>query len=357
MKSFVVKAILPLGLILAVSHVTQASELNSAQPLTDWEIGVGEVSVEAQSVQPGIAAETVTQPESSHYISVSGTISEMDNTSVVNRILVDGDNGGTFFNIGSDTLVYSLNSFERVSGDLLAQGQSVSVFYNVTTPQTLSFPPMINPEIIVIHDSEEMAFAKVDYFNEDLISSDNTLKLNLSEEVLVVGQDNSIRNFGDASDKNLLVFYDITTRSIPAQTAPIKIVILDSPVVFPPNPVTPALPTEEPKPQPEEPSEDVNSPADDVILALGDEDFVTVNGVRFVPLYKLAEILGYELEWNPNTAQITMRKPGTSAAYTLLNGNTEYGFNRAMFRFTNAPFIQDGRTYVEESFIDVLVQE
>ena len=66
---------------------------------------------------------------------------------------------------------------------------------------------------------------KVDRFGQTLLSSDQTLKLNIGDTTEIILQDG--KPFaGELANRDLVVFYDVATRSIPAQTTPQKVVVL-----------------------------------------------------------------------------------------------------------------------------------
>jgi len=110
-----------------------------------------------------------------------------------------------------------------VDYEMLTVGDLVTGFYDATAPVPLIYPPQY--EAIVMARVSPYRNVKVDFFNSQLISSDGTLKLNISpltKVVLVNGQAFT----ENLENRNLTVVYGATTRSIPAQTTPYKIIIL-----------------------------------------------------------------------------------------------------------------------------------
>ena len=43
------------------------------------------------------------------------------------------------------------------------------------------YPPQYNPEVIIV-ETKEMGTVEVDFFNKELVNTDNTLKLNVGKE-------------------------------------------------------------------------------------------------------------------------------------------------------------------------------
>lgn len=106
---------------------------------------------------------------------------------------------------------------------MVSEGDMVTAYYNADAPVPLIYPLQLQA-IVVAKDMENIN-VKVDYFDSQLVSSDGTLKINLSlqtEVVLVNGQG----FFKSPENHNLIVIYGPSTRSIPAQTTPYKIVVI-----------------------------------------------------------------------------------------------------------------------------------
>lgn len=102
-------------------------------------------------------------------------------------------------------------------------GDMVTGFYDANLPVPMIFPPQYGAIVMAITSPYQAV--KVDYFNNQLVSSDNTLKLNLAPytQILLENGQRFTRNLGN---RNLIVSYGPTTRSIPAQTTPYKVVVM-----------------------------------------------------------------------------------------------------------------------------------
>lgn len=120
-----------------------------------------------------------------------------------------------------DGTTYVMNSCPLRAGD------QVTFFYLTDAPVPLIYPPQYRAAAAVHTPSG--TYAALDVFtqssyNGQLTNSDDTLRLNLSSNtalMLANGQPFG----GTLSGKLLLVIYSATTRSIPAQTTPEKIVV------------------------------------------------------------------------------------------------------------------------------------
>lgn len=105
----------------------------------------------------------------------------------------------------------------------MAVGDPVIGFYDINAPVPLIFPPQFTA--IVMSKLVLGQNVKVDYFNEQLISSDGNLKLNIAPYTKIILENNQVFTENPANH-NLIVIYGPTTRSIPAQTTPYKIIVM-----------------------------------------------------------------------------------------------------------------------------------
>ncbi|WP_055669860.1 hypothetical protein [Desnuesiella massiliensis] len=106
---------------------------------------------------------------------------------------------------------------------MMAVGDRVTGFYDANAPTPLIFPPQLQA-IVMARDTPNQN-VKVDYFNRQLISSDGSLKLNIAPRTQIV-LENGQAFTGSLENRNLIVIYGATTKSIPAQTTPYRIVVM-----------------------------------------------------------------------------------------------------------------------------------
>lgn len=109
-----------------------------------------------------------------------------------------------------------------VNHETVSTGDKVTGYYDGNAPALLIFPPQYQALIMVKESTQQNV--KVDYFNNQLESSDGQLKLNLSPytQILLANDQTFLEN---PSNRNLIVIYGPTTKSIPAQTTPYKIIV------------------------------------------------------------------------------------------------------------------------------------
>lgn len=102
-------------------------------------------------------------------------------------------------------------------------GDKLIAFYDTTIPVPLIYPPQYNAEVIAMDFSDRNI--KVCRFDNQLISYDNQLKLNITKNTQIILQ-NGKKYTGDLSNRKLVALYGNSTKSIPAQTTPQKVTVL-----------------------------------------------------------------------------------------------------------------------------------
>lgn len=102
-------------------------------------------------------------------------------------------------------------------------GDSITGYYDANAPVPLIYPPQY--QAIVMAKNILGQNVKVDYFNSQLISSDGTLKLNIAPSTYMFLQ-NDQPFYGNPENRNLIVAYGPSTKSIPAQTTPYEIIVI-----------------------------------------------------------------------------------------------------------------------------------
>ena len=106
---------------------------------------------------------------------------------------------------------------------ILAVGDMVTGFYDADAPVPLIFPPQYRA--VVMAKVTPYQNVKVDYFDEELVSSDGMLKLNIAPSTQIMLENGQCFT-GSLANRYLIVVYGPTTRSIPAQTTPYQIIVL-----------------------------------------------------------------------------------------------------------------------------------
>ncbi|MGY4797376.1 stalk domain-containing protein [Lysinibacillus fusiformis] len=221
--------------------------------------------------------------------------------------------------ITKDTLVFD-NTGKKVE---LQKGDKVLAYTFANKPQKYIYPPQFNPEVVIV-ESEEVGFVEVDYFFEDLTNTYDILKLNIGKDTELLDVKGEKVEAKDLAEKHLVVFYTASTKSIPAQTTPSKVIVLDD---YPATTVNP-----------------VNEEIDNIIAS----DSYEVAGTKMVPLRVIAEKLGFKVDSTDKGAILSKG----NMSYTITRGEKTFGYNKALLTLTVALTLKDTKTYVPIEFVD-----
>lgn len=102
-------------------------------------------------------------------------------------------------------------------------GMQVTAFYDPSLPVPAIFPPQYQAAFMTRHNQNETVF--VGNFDRNLVSSDNTLRLNIGRSTQVVTS-NGQPFHCNVGGRLLMVYYTNATFSIPAQTTPRKVIVV-----------------------------------------------------------------------------------------------------------------------------------
>jgi len=266
------------------------------------------------------------------YKSFSGVITEVTKSGDTIIMIEKADESTVGFLVTDDTYV-----FEGVS---LVPGQKIKAFYDVALPAPAIFPPRYIAAVIAGVSASGNVF--VGCFDENLLSSDNELKLNIGANTVIV--DRSGKSYdGDPGGRRLAVVYAVVTMSIPAQTSPSKVVVLDA------TDAADKIPVKEDKPAQAEVPAIV--PLPDVfgmpIVVNGNtltapSAYRNDDGLVMVPVRAIAEALGFKVTWDDATRMVIINN-----IITFQPGKDYYTYARmAPFTLGAAPELKDGRTFV-----------
>ena len=150
------------------------------------------------------------------YLPVTGTILSVSQMNCCNQILsLKTSDGIVQFVISPETLV--------IDSTNLRAGMRITGFYDASLPVPLIYPPRYQAQILTALRPQEQV--TLGFFNRNLTASDHSLQLNTSRLTAMVTA-NGQRFTCSPGNHVLLVYYTVTTRSIPPQTTPRKIVLM-----------------------------------------------------------------------------------------------------------------------------------
>lgn len=266
------------------------------------------------------------QEDSTNYVKYAGVIREIEREGNGIRATVENDEGMIMvFRVHDESLIFNSGSAKQLSQTDLVEGNAVEGYYDKHKPMLMIYPAVVTPEILIVQDAKVFGEVKIGKFDKEGLSLDGKLKVNIGEKTELVNQKGEAIEEEDLYAKGMewVVFYDATTRSLPPQTTPKKIMTL----VY----VT-----------------DEMANVNEVIVG----DHYWKNGVKMIPLRKVAEQLGYQVQSQPKVKGALLIKEGKKI--TLKRNDLKYQVNGATHQFKQIPLFMDMKTYVSEDFLDVL---
>ncbi|GFI61268.1 hypothetical protein IMSAG049_00425 [Clostridiales bacterium] len=281
-----------------------------------------EAKTEEAEPQGALPAE---EPETIGYLVINGTIKEVKENNGGMSISVESkERGEIIFNQDSNCIVIENNELKTIK-DLKA-GMEVSIVMDELAPMTMSLPPQTNGALAFVVNGEEPSFTEVAKFDNEL--SSDTLKLNIDDSVKIMNINGAKKIFtaDDIKGSTSMVVYGASTKSIPAQTTPYIVVILDA--------------------------ENEEIPADNTVQELPAEK-EEPKEITNVPLRDTVTKLGYTIDWKSNDAPIVLTK-GESSAEIIIGDNKITVEDDMVYELSSAPALIDGITYVPSDILDIL---
>lgn len=267
------------------------------------------------------------------------------------------------YTVSDNTVVLGYANGDLKKVEDIKKGDKITVYSNAYSPAPLIMPPQYQADVIFVEDNAEISserFVDVDTYvkgeDEMLVNVSNTLALNIADNTEIVDREGKKTDAKDLDKKDLAVIYSTSTRSIPAQTTPIKVVVLGENEMA--LKALEAAKTEA-TPAPEATPEATEKPVDYTTvtsISVGEKVIANIykeNNTLMVPLREIAETFGFTVEWDGATKSIMLN----GGIYSLKIGENAYGVGKMMPEALNAaPEIKsDDLTYVPiEYFTEIL---
>jgi len=291
----------------------------------------------------------------------SGTIAEVSNlygadgeiTEGVRHVRVTSREYGTFIFAVDEHTIFLQGDIDAL--DASAAGLEITGAYDASLPMILPYPPQYNVLFLAIGGETDIGRIFVGRFDEDLISHDNYLRLNLTGGNIADGTtavifadgtefDPGEMDIADLAGRRLLVYYGAATRSIPALTTPTKVVVLFETAEHPLLMLTP------------EEIREFMMFYEDALLQVNGADiagraYVSEDNVLMIPVRAVAEAAGFEVTWFADTRSVQI---GGRVSFRL--GSDEYDFTgTGIISLGQAPVLRGSLTYVPvEMFTNLL---
>lgn len=275
------------------------------------------------------------------YIEYTGKIVEITKNKELISILVkdsEEEFSGEVLHLNKDVIILNSKTKESMKMEELKEGMEITRYAHKETPMLLSIPGQLTPQVIIVNE-EDTGSINVSKFDEELVNVENTLKLLMDEETIMVNQAGDQVEKEDLINRDLIVFYSVATRSIPAQTTAEKIILMDKVEVI------------------DEEAEEIKV-LDKILInekeVSLDKDLYDKDGVTMIPLRQISEALGYEVTWNNETRTAELTKGAQWTAVTI--GEDNYNFAKMLVKLGSAPEINGGSTFVPFSFLEEVLK-
>lgn len=281
------------------------------------------------------------------YIQYKGKIVEIDKSGNTVKILVkdkvDEPFNGMLFHLTEYVTLLNGETKDFIGIDELEVGMTVTAYYHKETIMLMSLPPQLDPEVIVVNTKEEYSPVYVSGFDEELLSSDGSARLIISEDTVIVDKHGNKLDKEAIKNRDLIVFSSIEMESYPVQKIVDKIIVIERRDQVIENPVYDS----------ENMSADIES-LDKIYIngkeiKLQNNIFEDKKGVKMLPLRQIAEALGYKVTWDNNDKRVDLAKGDHKISVTI--GKDNYIFAEILARLGTTPILKDSKTFVPFDFL------
>ncbi len=301
------------------------------------------------------------------YISNSVTVTEVTDEKISTTTdEKDAENPEKTINytVSDNTIVlgYAKGDVKEIKD--IKKGDKITVYSNAYAPAPLILPPQYQADVILVEDNAEISslrMADVDTYvkgeDEMLVNVSNTLALNIADDTEIVDREGKKVDAKELDKKDLAVIYSTSTKSIPAQTTPVKVVVLGENEMalkaLESANTTPA-PTPEVTPEVTDAPVDYSNVKDISVGEVVITNIYKENDTLMVPLREIAEKLGFTVEWDGELKAVMLN----SGMYSLKIGENAYGKGKMMPQpLKAAPVIKDDDlTYVPVEYFTELLE-
>lgn len=245
----------------------------------------------------------------SNYSIISGTV----------KAITENSNGSvriefTSTEIGEIILNETADGCVIVDGSKLSDfsslkiGAKVTVAMDNSAPMAMSYPGQTSGAAVFIVNNDKSV--TIDKFNSDLVG--NKVAIKIGQDTQIIDAKGTKQGEDDVMNRECLVIYGVATKSIPAQTTPDFVIILDN----------------EQK-----------------------ETGTTTDEVKLVELRKTFEGMGYSVIWTSNNEPITITNGTNSAKITI--GSKAVIFDDKEIVLSSEAELIEGVTHVPSDIINL----
>lgn len=261
-----------------------------------------------------------TEAQQENFIKVIGEIESITEETKGNYFATVKANNEEFGFYYNKSTVIMNNVGEIVE---LSEGVEITAFIDAKNPMLMIYPPRYSPDVVIVQ-TKKSGTVQLDQFNEQFLNKKEDLVIKVTEETIIQDLAGKAQAKADIVEKDVLIFFDVILESYPAQTSPSKILVL--------NKETSKI---------------------DKAITMANEDYYEVNGVKMIPLRRVAEQLGFQVD---STGRGAIVSKG-NVSFTITRGTKQYGYNKALRYFQQEPeLLEKGKTYVPYEMLEQLIE-
>lgn len=253
----------------------------------------------------------INEAETIGYSILNGKITgvEFDKDGFAKITFESEERGVIVFNEDARCMVIAGDELKTLAD--LKEGMEAKVVMDDNSPMTMSLPPQTNGAVAFVIEGEKDVMVTVGKFDDELVSGD--LKLNVGDDVQILDIRGSrqILRAEDIKGHKALVVYSFATMSIPAQTNPEMVIILDN----------------------------------------GEE--APMVEYELVELREAFEEMGYKVKWTAHNAPIVLDN-GEVKAEVLIGSDKMIVDNDMVYELAEKVVILDGTTFITSDAIEFL---
>ena len=298
-----------------------AADTETEQAVVDTEtVETAEAAETTETVADTAAEETV------GYSTLKGTITAVTvNEDSTARITFQSEERGEIiFNEASDCMVIIDGAVKTLAD--LKEGMTATIVMDDFAPMTMSLPPQTSGAIAIVVDGETPTTTVVEKFNDELVGGDVKLIIDETVQILDIRGTRQILTADDIKGHKAIAVYGASTKSIPAQTTPYLVVILDNAEET--TEATDTTKTTE--------TRDADETADTVL-----------------PLRATLEEMGYTIEWTSNDAPIVITKDDVNLSVSI-DSDTVVVDGDMAYQLSSDVTIVDGVTHITADLVEHL---
>lgn len=293
--------------------------------------------------------ETANSQEKAYNL-VSGKVESITQEDGYKTISITNDNMGMVFTVEKDVFVVDSKDNSYKTLEDIKEGDEITALLKNDSVMTMSIPPM-TPGAAGFVINSEGSFVDVSVYNDELVNLENTLKLNIDEKTTITDITGSKKIFtaDDVKNSEALVIYGASTRSIPAQTSPSFVMIVNNEELSADN--TENLDKTETSEIEATPLTEATPVAETTPVA----DATPVKSISsLVPIRQIADNTGFTIIWTANDKPVILEKDNkkiviTVGEQTYITNGKEVNLNLATTFNT-----EDEKIYVDSTLEEIL---